>query len=218
MKPHVYTMPEGFIKDPSVPTRWRVLAVLNGFFLNGKKCWASNEWLGEEVDAHKDTVSQAVKELESLNLIKCERTRRSRFISQVLKNEIGANTYLGGQPTPISDRSQHLSNSDNNSDINTAQSAEPIREESDETTIPKKAKGTTKVYDSFVRWAEEERGAPFLATHITRQYKALKIAQQNKIRSIDLKERWQEMAGDNFWASKGYDWMDVVNSFNRKPA
>ncbi len=59
-------MPEAFAKDQDVPARWRIWAVINGFFINRKKCWASNEWLGEQINAHKDTVSQGVKELEEM--------------------------------------------------------------------------------------------------------------------------------------------------------
>lgn len=109
-------MPEDFMKDTNVPARWRVLGVLNGFFINGKKCWASNEWIGKIIGSHKDTVSQAIKELEDLGKIRCERTRRTRFISQVLCSNVGDNAYLGGRSTPISDRRQRLTNADSNAD------------------------------------------------------------------------------------------------------
>lgn len=97
--------------DQNVPARWRVLGVLNGFFINNKACWASNEWLGEKIGAHKDTVSQAVKELEEMNIIKCERTRNGRTIRQ-----IGDNAYPTSASTPISDRRQRLGNADRNAD------------------------------------------------------------------------------------------------------
>jgi hypothetical protein len=54
------------MQDQSVPARWRVLGYLNGFFINHRKCWASNETIAQAIGAHKDTVSQAVKELEDL--------------------------------------------------------------------------------------------------------------------------------------------------------
>lgn len=109
-------MPEAFAKDQDVPARWRIWAVINGFFLNRKKCWASNEWLGEQIRAHKDTVSQGVKELEDMGVITCERTRRTRLIAPVLSSEIGTNAYQEEGSTPISDRSERLSNSDSISD------------------------------------------------------------------------------------------------------
>ncbi len=114
-QPYTYTMPESFIKDANVPARWRVLGVLNGFFINGMKFWGSNEWIGEKIGAHKDTVSQGIKELEELGLIRCDRTRRTRVVYDN-KTEIGTNAYLRPVPTPISDRRQRLTNADSNAD------------------------------------------------------------------------------------------------------
>lgn len=108
-------MPEAFVKDPNVPARWRILAIINGFFLNGQKCWAGNDYLAEKIGTHKDTVSQAVKELEDLKMIVCERTRRTRLIVPVLV-EIGVDAYLRQATAPISDRRQRLSISVSNSE------------------------------------------------------------------------------------------------------
>lgn len=118
-EPYTYTMPEAFMKDQNVPARWRVWGVINGFLINGKPCWASNDWIATKIGAHKDTVSQAIKELEELKMIKCTRTRRTRMIT----NEIGINAYLRPVTTPISDRRQHLTNADQNADKNTGSEA-----------------------------------------------------------------------------------------------
>lgn len=114
-QPYTYTMPEAFLADQMVPARWRVLAVINGFFLNSQKCWASNEWIGQKIGAHSVTVSRAVKELEELKIVVCERTRRSRFIAPVM-SEISIGVNLRVTPTTISDTHQRLSNSDSNSE------------------------------------------------------------------------------------------------------
>lgn len=111
-EPYTYSLPEQFLEDQSVPARWRVWAVINGFFINGGSCWASNEWIATRIKSHKDTVSQAVKELEDKGIIKCQRGARSRTILPM----IGANTYQWSAPTPISDRHQRLSNSVKNSE------------------------------------------------------------------------------------------------------
>ncbi len=103
--PYTYTLPQQFVEDKEVPTRWRVWAVINGFFIGGQYCWASNEWLAKKVKSHKDTVSQAVKELEEMNIIKCVRRARGRDIYPM----IGANAYQWSASTPISDRHQRLS-------------------------------------------------------------------------------------------------------------
>lgn len=110
-QPYTYTLPEEFIKDQSVPARWRVWAVINGFFITGQKCWASNEWIAEKIGSHKDTASQAVKELEELGIIRCDRGARSRDIYPM----IGDNAYQWSASAPISDRHQRLSNSVSNS-------------------------------------------------------------------------------------------------------
>lgn len=116
-KQNIYTLPEQFLHDTSVPARWRIWAILNGFFINGQKCWASNEWFAKQLKLHKDSVSQAMKELEDSGVIKCERTRRTRLVTPVLKTppEIGVDAYQKPGSTPISDRRQHLSISVSNS-------------------------------------------------------------------------------------------------------
>lgn len=110
-EPYTYSLPEQFLEDSSVPARWRVWAVINGFFINGGYCWASNGWIAERIKSHKDTVSQAVKELEDKKIIRCVRGARSRNIYPM----IGTNAYQWSAPTPISDRHQRLSNSVSNS-------------------------------------------------------------------------------------------------------
>lgn len=73
-----------------------------------------------------------------------------------------------------------------------------------------------EAYKSMVRWAEGEREFPFLKSKMTKQYAALKEAKENNIKAAQLKERWQEFAGDKFWSEKGFDWTNVVASFNKK--
>lgn len=115
-KPYIYVMPQAFIEDIDVPARWRVWGYVNGFFVNNQTCWASNETIGEKIKAHKDTVSKAVGELEEIGLISCERTRRTRLISPIIRREIGTNAYQERGSTPISDRHERLSISDSISD------------------------------------------------------------------------------------------------------
>lgn len=126
-KHYTYSLPEQFLKDQSVPARWRVWAVINGFFVGGKTCWASNEWLGEQIGAHKDTASQAVKELEGMGMLTCKRTARTRLISPV-DPMVGDNADLRSVPTPTSDRHQRLPTSDSISDRENNDATAPIVE------------------------------------------------------------------------------------------
>lgn len=48
-KEYIYTMPQAFMDDKSVPTHWRLLGYLNGFFINGKSVWASSATIAEEL-------------------------------------------------------------------------------------------------------------------------------------------------------------------------
>ncbi len=104
---------------------------------------------------------------------------------------------------------------------NTAAIAAPILEvrESEEGAEVKKTgytKAALEAYKKMVAWAEAERGFPFLKGDILKQYKAFKIAKDNGLKSGQLQERWLEMAEDKFWGEKGFDWMNVVASFNKK--
>lgn len=115
-QPRQYSLPEAFVKDPSVPIRWRVWAIINGFFINGQYCWASNEYLALQLKVHKDSVSQAIKELEEMEIVRCTRGARSRYIYPM----IGANAYQWSASAPISDRRQRLSISVSNSERETS--------------------------------------------------------------------------------------------------
>ena len=81
MKEYVYTMPQSFMDDKSVPAHWRLLGYLNGFFINGNAVWASNETIGEKIGCSPRSIQTAVKTLEDKGLIVCERTRRTRIIT-----------------------------------------------------------------------------------------------------------------------------------------
>lgn len=78
--PYTYSMPQAFMDDKSVPTRWRLLAYLNGFFLNGQVVWSSNETIASELGVDEKSIQRAVKELDDRGLIECKRTKASRVI------------------------------------------------------------------------------------------------------------------------------------------
>lgn len=225
-KEYTYSMPQSFLADKSVPVRWRVWAVINGFFIAGKEFWASNDWIGEQIGCHKDSVSQGVKELEDLGMMHSKRTRRSRVIYPG-NGEIGGSAYLRPSPAPISDRSERLSISDSISDSNVsaledeprAQAVIEVSEDSDADGNLKRAVpgNKRKAYDELIAWAEHERGFPFLKTMRTKQYKAFQIANREGIKRERLIERWENMSADKFWRKNGFDWMNVVDSFNTKP-
>lgn len=102
--PYTYSMPQSFMDDKSVPTRWRLLAYLNGFFLNGQVVWSSNETIAQELDVDEKSIQRAVKELDERGLIECKRTKASRVIYPCNRK---SETRQGGTPvsgggTPVS--------------------------------------------------------------------------------------------------------------------
>lgn len=70
-------------------------------------------------------------------------------------------------------------------------------------------------YKEMLSWAENQRGFGFLPP-LTKQFAALKRARNGGINREQLKERWKEMQNDSFWSEKGFDWTNVVASFNKK--
>jgi hypothetical protein len=117
--PYIYTMPESFLLDQSVPARWRLLAVINGFLLNGKTFYGSNVWLMEQLGCSEQTVTNAVAELEKLGEIVCTRTKRSRLINRKMRdpNQLGSETQVGS----VRDPSQLGTTSELNSETNSSE-------------------------------------------------------------------------------------------------
>jgi len=108
--------------DLSVPTHWRLLGYLNGFFINGKQVWASNETIAQKLNVSSRSIQTAVKTLEQMDIIGTKRTKNSRIIipNYTDKNEqnedIGEKpTSRGEKPTSMPHRNQLHPNSDNNS-------------------------------------------------------------------------------------------------------
>src|SRR5882724_4910342 len=227
----VYSMPQKFIEDLNVPARWRVLAVLNGFFINNNPCWASNEWIAEKIGAHKDTASQGVKDLENLGLIQVTRGPKTRSIVPM----IGTNAYLRSAPTPIIDRHQRLSrrqNASKNMALNkdkkgTSSIGNSVSNSVSEITAKavfiiseEKPKQQTSKEDSRVQynllcsWLSKLTGAPI--PNRAKQYKHLSIAKKTEISPARLKERANALWSQDFYRENGMDWGAVLSSFDRK--
>lgn len=68
-QPHIYTLPERFIKDPSVPLRWKLYTIINGFWISGKPVFAGNEFFAEKLGCSERHVRECLLELEKMYLI-----------------------------------------------------------------------------------------------------------------------------------------------------
>lgn len=81
----------------------------------------------------------------------------------------------------------------------------------------KQKQSVLPAYKELVDWAVQRRGKPFMPGTGTKMYKAFNHARTFGLTPGQLKARWVEMEGDKFWQEKGFDWMTVVYSFNKKP-
>lgn len=71
-----------------------------------------------------------------------------------------------------------------------------------------------KEYRSLLDWAEKRRGSKFI--NVKKQYKAMAGMRDAKIGPQRIKNRWCEMELDPFWKEKGFDFMSILTSFDKK--
>lgn len=69
-------------------------------------------------------------------------------------------------------------------------------------------------YSELCDWAEARRGFKFVAR--VKQYTALKKARIKEINPDRMQKRWKEFEIDDFWIEKGFDWTNVINSFDKR--
>ena len=91
-----------------------------------------------------------------------------------------------------------------------------VNESDVEPKIGRVLKKEQLIYEPLIQWSEKERGFKFLATERGKQYKSLKLANQNGLNITELKDRWDDFSTDKFWSKKGFDWMNVVLDFNKR--
>lgn len=75
-------------------------------------------------------------------------------------------------------------------------------------------KNKREAFLKMVTWAETRRGFKFM--NYPKQFKALSEAVRHGIPPAKVYERWELFEKDKFWIEKGFDFMDVVISFNKK--
>lgn len=86
----------------------------------------------------------------------------------------------------------------------------------DTPTLPRKAtkESASASYMEMIIWAQRRRGFNFV--NAPKQFKAFSRAKEAEILPSKLKERWIEMETDPFWSKNGFDWLNVVDSFDKK--
>lgn len=78
----------------------------------------------------------------------------------------------------------------------------------------KPTSGVGKQYQEILVWAAQQRGSGFV--NIAKQYAAMKKMRLAGITPVAIKERWLEMADKPFWQENGYDFTNVLSTFDKK--
>ena len=122
MKP-IYTMPEQFMEDSSVPVLWRLYGMLNGFWVNGLTVYAANKYFSEKLKCSERTVRMSLELLEKKGLVRREVSgyKRTIYPGGAIKEDEGGSPTAGGEEAPLPPRRKphflpmHLSNATNKS-------------------------------------------------------------------------------------------------------
>lgn len=75
-QPFIYTLPEQFIEDKSVPLHWKLYTLVNGFWIAGKPVFASNAFFADKLKCTERNVQLCLVKLEKMGLL--ERVGRSQ--------------------------------------------------------------------------------------------------------------------------------------------
>lgn len=173
--------------------------------------WNNNNWL----DSRRIKPTKYVKEKEMVVMNKGRMYMLSNGLALAKPVESSieeSSTELRSENLLINkENMKHYSESEF-SDTGEAQ----IDAETGEAAVEVKKTKATDKYWEMINWSTDRRGSPFLKQTIKKQFKAFSVAKDNKISPVDLKDRWIKMESDKFWIEKGFDWMDVVLSFNKK--
>lgn len=68
-QPYIYTLPEAFIEDKSVPLHWKLYALINGFWIAGKPVFASNHFFAEKLGCTERYIQICLEKLEKLETV-----------------------------------------------------------------------------------------------------------------------------------------------------
>lgn len=63
-QPHIYTMPEGFLTDPSIGVKWKLYAIINGFWISGKPVYGANKFFSDKLGVSERQIRNGLAQLE----------------------------------------------------------------------------------------------------------------------------------------------------------
>lgn len=184
----------------------------------------SRQLLAQRMQVSVRSVDEYVKILENANLlVKENRVMNNEKTTNIYRIPLysGADSALGRANSALPPRANSAHRTQSNILNSPSESEDTFRvvdiSLKEESERPDKiSKREQTAFLPLLKWAESERGFPFLLTERGKQLKALKIAKQNGIKSEALRERWYKFSEDKFWSEKGFDWMNVVKDFNKR--
>lgn len=136
-QPYIYTLPEQFIADKSVPLHWKLYTLINGFWISGNEVFASNSYFAKKLGCSERYIQDCLKTLEDMKLLRRDGVSQNRRILPW-----GANQQFVGGRTDSSKGNEpaahhiSVSNSDNLTiSAEGAESERPKREKKDTTYL-----------------------------------------------------------------------------------
>lgn len=117
---------------------------------------------------------------------------------------------------PIPDNKLHILNIPLAAEITMKEYQEPIVNNETGKVDNLEKSTVASSYKELLSWGENQRGQKFFKNTVVKQYTAMKILRENGISISEIKKRWKEMQGEDFYKKVGIDFMMVVSSINKK--
>lgn len=168
-------------------------------------CFASNEYFGEFLGLKECQTSRLINDLQEKGYIKITIVDRNKRSMIVLQYGGGIYSSTRGDSTPV----LHNNIVNNTTTLNTPPS-ESVAD------LQRKIQNKQDAHRmaQIVIWAEERRGKPFV--NKPKQFAAIKRMKIAGIKPNEIQDRWEELEQDRFYSEKGFDFVTIANSFDKK--
>lgn len=218
------------LKANHAPTKFiwngRNITVNEGQFITGRK------ELSKVSGIHESSVQRILEYLEIEHQIEQQKTTKYRLITILNWKDYQSLDIKANNKRTTSEHKQEVKelkevnthanrvipkNMKNTWKYNEAKNSDSYEDVVDADSGEKRSEGSSSnlKMKEVIDWATKRRGAGFVS--LPKQYKALSKCKQNNIPISGLKGRWQEFEQDEYWIRRGFDFMDVVLSFDKKP-
>lgn len=167
-QPYIYTMPEGFMNDPSIGVKWKIYAIVNGFWISGKTCYAANKFFAEKLGVSERQVRNGFAQLEQDGYLERVIRGNSRIAlpkGVVVEEEIplpgGGSQSSAEAEARVPHISDSISDNKNTDSLRSSDSLQKVEEVDEESAGPAKAPkdpSLQKAARYWVRKCENEIG------------------------------------------------------------